>query len=126
MLTAATPERGANSGGAAAPAVYEKELSRAGVKGRFSAARRSLFCSKRNNFRCVKVEVLNKVRNYEPRFAPAGQPQGPWQDGGLNSKARNMPISPLIPGQNYVFQVRAMGGSTRASDWSDPVGHMCM
>ena len=76
----------------------------------------------------VKVEVVPNARNYETRFAlaPAGQPQGPWQDGGLNSKARDMPISPLIPGQNYIFQVRAMGGSTGASDWSNPVGHMCM
>jgi hypothetical protein len=76
----------------------------------------------------VKVDVVKNARNYETRFAlaPAGQPQGPWQDGGLNSKARNMPIGPLVPGQNYVFQVRARGGSTGASDWSNPVGHMCM
>jgi hypothetical protein len=76
----------------------------------------------------VKVEVVRNARNYETRFAlaPAGQPQGPWQDGGLNSKARNMPIGPLVPGQKYVFQVRAPGGSTGASDWSNPVGHMCM
>src|SRR5438067_520577 len=47
----------------------------------------------------VKAAVIKNARNYETRFAltPAGQPQGLWQDGGLNSKARNMPIAPLIP-----------------------------
>jgi hypothetical protein len=189
MLTAATPERGANSGGAAAPAVCGKELSQACVDGLFSAvggvwsapdgttsegrgtpffmavtpfatketpavtadtrfpAKETPFAVKGTPFIAPETPLATNVTpsgatespsaasatspaalRRLPRFAlaPAGQPQGPWQDGGLNSKARNMPIGPLIPGQNYVFQVRARGGSTGASDWSNPVGHMCM
>lgn len=30
------------------------------------------------------------------------------------------------PGGNYPFQVRAVGGSTSYSDWSDPVSHMSL
>jgi hypothetical protein len=34
-------------------------------------------------------------------------------------------IKDLIPGTTYVFQVRAVGGSTGYSDWSNPVSRMC-
>ena len=37
-----------------------------------------------------------------------------------------MPVNGLTPGTNYTFQVRAIGGSTGYSDWSDPVSHMSM
>jgi hypothetical protein len=37
-----------------------------------------------------------------------------------------MTISGLTPGTTYVFQVRAIGGSTRYSDWSNPVSRMCV
>jgi len=37
-----------------------------------------------------------------------------------------MPVGRLIPGGNYQFQVRAVGGSTGYSDWSDPVSHRCL
>jgi hypothetical protein len=34
-----------------------------------------------------------------------------------------MVVDDLTPGASYVFQFRAIGGS---SDWSDPVGHRSM
>ena len=37
-----------------------------------------------------------------------------------------MIITNLTPGTIYTFRVRAIGGSTGSSDWSDPVAHMCM
>jgi hypothetical protein len=32
----------------------------------------------------------------------------------------------LTPGTIYTIQVRALGGSTGQSDWSDPSAHMAM
>ena len=32
----------------------------------------------------------------------------------------------LIPGGTYNFRVRAVGGSTGYSEWSNPVGHMSL
>ncbi len=56
----------------------------------------------------------------------AGGTPGPWQSGGLSTKSRNMPLNGLTPGTTYSIQVRAVGGSTGYSDWSDPVSHMSM
>jgi chitodextrinase len=36
-----------------------------------------------------------------------------------------MSVNGLTPGTTYVFQVRAVGGSTGYSDWSNPVSRMC-
>jgi chitodextrinase len=37
-----------------------------------------------------------------------------------------MTIDGLTAGTTYMFQVRAVGGSTRYSDWSNPVSRMCV
>ena len=50
----------------------------------------------------------------------------PWQSGGLFTNSRSIPVNGLTPGANYNFQVRAIGGATGYSDWSDPVGHVSM
>ena len=75
-----------------------------------------------------KIAPIANARAYEGRFALAapGQPQGPWQNAGLFTNTRDLAINGLTPGQIYVFQVRAIGGSTGYSDWSDPVSHMSM
>ncbi|MFO1481723.1 MAG: fibronectin type III domain-containing protein [Verrucomicrobiaceae bacterium] len=54
------------------------------------------------------------------------RPPGPYQSGGLFTNSRSMAINGLTPGGNYQFQVRAVGGSTGYSDWSDPVSHMSL
>jgi len=61
----------------------------------------------------------------KPSFIPGGAP-GPWQTGGLFTSRRAMCVNNLTPGTNYTFQVRAIGGSTGDSDWSDPSGHMSL
>lgn len=73
----------------------------------------------------VRVNRLKNARAYEVRYAllsPEGTP-GPFVDGLLFTSSRAMPVNGLIPGGNYQFQVRAIGGSTGYSDWSDPVSH---
>jgi hypothetical protein len=75
-----------------------------------------------------KITTSANARAYEGRFALAapGQPQGPWQSAGLYSNTRDVALNGLTPGQIYAFQVRAIGGSTGYSDWSDTVTHMSM
>ncbi|MBE2281851.1 MAG: fibronectin type III domain-containing protein [Prosthecobacter sp.] len=76
----------------------------------------------------VRVGPVANAKCYELRYAliGAGGAPGPWQDGGLFTNSRSMAINSLTPGGNYQFQVRAVGGSTGYSDWSDPVSHMSL
>lgn len=76
----------------------------------------------------LRVGRIDNAKAYEVRYAligPGGAP-GPWQAGGLFTSSRAMPVGGLTPGGNYQFQVRAVGGSTGYSDWSDPVSHMSL
>jgi len=76
----------------------------------------------------VRVIPVPNAKCYEVRHAtvPAGGVPGPWQSGGLFTNSRAMPVNNLTPGTTYSFQVRAIGGSTGYSDWSDPVSHMSL
>jgi hypothetical protein len=76
----------------------------------------------------LRVSAIPNARAYEVRHAAIGTggTPGPRQNGGLFTNSRSMPINGLAPGTNYTFQIRAIGGSTGYSDWSDPVGHMSM
>jgi len=76
----------------------------------------------------VKVKPIANAKCYEVRYAAlgAGGAPGPWQSGGLFTNSRSMPLNGLTPGTNYSLDVRAVGGSTGYSDWSDPVSHMSM
>jgi hypothetical protein len=76
----------------------------------------------------LKVTPIVHARCYEVRLAAigAGKAPGPWQTAGLFTNSRSMTINGLTPGTTYMFQVRAIGGSTRYSDWSNPVSRMCV
>jgi hypothetical protein len=53
----------------------------------------------------------------------------PWLNSVyyLDSPARpTMPANGLTPGTTNRFQVRAIGGSTGYTNWSDPVSHISM
>ena len=76
----------------------------------------------------LRVSRVKNATAYEVRYAligPDGVP-GPWQSGGLHTSSRALPIGGLTPGGKYQFQVRAVGGSTSYSDWSNPVSHMSL
>ena len=51
---------------------------------------------------------------------------GGFVPAGTFTQARRMVLTGLNPGQSYTVQIRAVGGSTGYSDWSDPVSHMAM
>jgi hypothetical protein len=76
----------------------------------------------------LKVTPIAHAKCYEVRMAAigAGNTLGPWQAAGLFTNSRSMTIGGLTPGITYMFQVRAIGGSTRYSDWSNPVSRMCV
>jgi hypothetical protein len=70
----------------------------------------------------LKITPIARARCYEVRMAAvgSGNAPGPWQDMGLFTNSQSITIAELIPGTTYVFQVRAVGGSTGYSDWSKP------
>jgi len=57
-------------------------------------------------------------------FVTTGKSSSDWQPAGIFTQARKVVQEDLTPGTTYDFQFRAHGGSTGASDWSDPISHM--
>lgn len=76
----------------------------------------------------ISVKAITNARCYELRYAliAADGAVGPYQSGGIYTSSRNMPLNLLTPGSRYAVQVRAVGGSTGYSDWSDPASHMSL
>ena len=76
----------------------------------------------------VRIAPVANAKSFEARYAliPPGGAAGPWQHGGTFPNSRSILISGLTPGGNYQIQIRAVGGSTGYSEWSDPITHMSM
>ena len=76
----------------------------------------------------VKVAPVLNAASYETRFAvtDATGTLGPWQNGGVGTNSRALHIAGLTPATRYTVQVRAIGGTTGHSDWSDVAVHICM
>jgi hypothetical protein len=74
----------------------------------------------------LKVTPIAHAKSYEVRLAICiGNAPGPWQAAAVFTNSRSMTVDGLTPGTTYMFQVRSVGGSTRYSDWSNPVLRMC-
>ena len=76
----------------------------------------------------MKVNAIHTAKSYEAQYASVGTggTPGTLQKLGGFTNSRSMTITGLTPGMTYMVQVRAVGGTTRYGDWSDPVSHMCM
>jgi hypothetical protein len=76
----------------------------------------------------VQLHPLPHAKSYEVRYAVLGtdKTQGPWQSAGMFTDSRAMDINGLTGGVTYIVQVRAIGGTTHYSDWSDGFSHMSM
>jgi len=76
----------------------------------------------------LRLKPINNARAYEVRYATVGTggTLGPWQNGGTFISTRNLAVTGLTPGTTYTIEIRAIGGSTGYSDWSDPVSHMSL
>lgn len=73
----------------------------------------------------ARVKAVPNARCYESRVAlvAVGVAPGSWQSGGHSTTSRGIRIKDLVPGGLYDIQIRAIGGSTGTSDWSDPKQH---
>ena len=72
------------------------------------------------------VASVSPVRNtslYEGRIKG---PTGDWTPTVLTGDSQHIIFNGLTPGTVYTVQVRALGGATGQSDWSDPTSHMSM
>ncbi|HEY0550578.1 MAG TPA: fibronectin type III domain-containing protein [Verrucomicrobiae bacterium] len=71
----------------------------------------------------VRVKPVATARAYEVRMKNG---TGDYQTVGIFTYARLILINGVVPGQTYTVQVRAIGGLTGYSDWSDPSSRMAM
>jgi hypothetical protein len=51
---------------------------------------------------------------------------GDWLPSVFTGDSQHISFAGLTPGKTYTAQVRALGGSTGQSDWSDPSSHMAI
>ena len=72
----------------------------------------------------VSVTSIPNARNYETRIKPEAGTT--WGDSVFTTSARQITLNGLTPGERYTVQVRALGGATGLSPWSDPTTHMSM
>ncbi len=69
------------------------------------------------------MKPVPTARAYEVRMKNG---TGDYQTVGIFTYVRLILIPGVIPGQIYTVQVRAIGGITGYSDWSDPASRMAM
>ncbi|MGH7951611.1 MAG: fibronectin type III domain-containing protein [Limisphaerales bacterium] len=72
------------------------------------------------------VVRLSPIPNAYAYEAQAKNGTGGFVPAGTFTQARRIILTGLTPGQTYTVQIRAVGGSTGYSDWSDPLSHMAM
>ena len=71
----------------------------------------------------ASVTPVKNTSMYEGRIKG---PTGDWLPSVFTGDSQHITFDGLTPGTNYTVQVRALGGSTGQSDWSDPSSHMAM
>jgi hypothetical protein len=71
----------------------------------------------------ASVKPVKNTSLYEGRIKG---PTGDWLPSVFTGDSQHIEFNGLTPGLVYTVQVRALGGSTGQSDWSDPSTHMCM
>ncbi|PYS45885.1 MAG: hypothetical protein DMF68_20835 [Acidobacteria bacterium] len=72
------------------------------------------------------VARVNPVKNTSMYEGRAKDDTGDWQPSIFTGDSQHIIFNGLTPGKTYTVQVRALGGSTGQSDWSDPSSHMAM
>lgn len=71
----------------------------------------------------ASVDRIKNTRLYEGRTKVS---DGDWLPSVFTGDSQHITFDGLTPGTIYTVQVRALGGSTGQSDWSDPSSHMAM
>lgn len=72
------------------------------------------------------VASVNPVKNTSMYEGRVKGPTGDWLPSVFTGDSQHITFEGLTPGTTYTAQVRALGGSTGQSDWSDPSSHMAM
>jgi hypothetical protein len=72
------------------------------------------------------VASVSPVKNTSLYEGRSKGPTGDWLPSVFTGDSQHIIFNGLTPGTIYTVQVRALGGSTGQSDWSDPSSHMCM
>jgi hypothetical protein len=72
----------------------------------------------------IRIDPVANARQYEARARPANSEL--WGASAFAGDSQHITLNGLTRGTDYVVQVRALGGSTGQSDWSDPSTHMAM
>ena len=62
--------------------------------------------------------VIGPVANARMYEVQSKSGTGDWMSAGLYQNSRGLVVTGLTPGTTHTFQVRALGGSTGASEWS--------
>ena len=71
----------------------------------------------------ASIAPVKNVNMYEGRIKLS---DGDWMPSIFTGDSQHITFGGLTPGKNYTIQVRALGGATGQSDWSDPSSHMAM
>lgn len=71
----------------------------------------------------ARVDAVKNANTYEGRAKPF---DGDWLPSVFTGDSQHIIFNGLTRGKDYTAQVRALGGSTGQSDWSDPSTHMAM
>jgi hypothetical protein len=72
------------------------------------------------------VGRVDKVKNASIYEGRVKADTGDWLPSVFTGDSQHIVFAGLTPGKVYTMQVRALGGSTGQSDWSDPSTHMSM
>ena len=71
----------------------------------------------------AKVNAIKNTSMYEGRCK---LDNGDWLPSVFSGDSRHILFNGLTPGKMYTIQIRALGGSTGQSDWSDASSHMAI
>lgn len=76
----------------------------------------------------LHVPAIKRARGYDLRYALLNEESeaGAWTLLDNLLSTRRLIVTGLTPGARYAFQVRALGGSTKHSDWSGMIWAMSM
>lgn len=71
----------------------------------------------------ARVDPVKSANMYEGRIKLN---DGDWLPSVFTGDSQHIIFNGLTRGKDYTVQVRALGGATGQSDWSDPSSHMAM
>lgn len=69
----------------------------------------------------LSMQAVTNAKAYQVQFQNG---TGTWQELGIFPNTRGIVLKSLTPGSIYSVRVRAIGGSTQYSDWSEPISIM--